>query len=195
VRRFAPPVCLSLFVFLFFLCFASTSYGQIPIAPSNGRQDIQNREWALTNLHREVNHTYERERRVLQMTVRDDFRKLQLVNNDLMKRAFLQSPETTISMKDVRSSLGEIRKVATRLKVNLTLPKVEDQKKPDYDGGLFRGLLVLDKTVMRFVENPFFQQPRVLDADSSIQARKDLDQILRLTDFLKKLAKNQDKTK
>jgi len=98
-------------------------------------------------------------------------------------------------MKDVRSSLGEIRKVATRLKVNLTLPKVEDQKKPDYDGGLFRGLLVLDKTVMRFVENPFFQQPRVLDADSSIQARKDLDQILRLTDFLKKLAKNQDKTK
>jgi hypothetical protein len=194
VRRFAPQVRLSLFVFCLLLFFASTSHGQIPIAPGNGRQDIQNREWALTNLRREVNHTYERERKVLQLTVREDFRKLQLVNNDLMKRTFLQPSETEISLKEIRSSLGEIRKVAQRLKVNLTLPKVESQKNSDSAMGLYRGLIVLDKTVMRFVENPFFQQPKVLDAESSIQARKDLDEILRLTDFLKKLAKDQDKS-
>jgi hypothetical protein len=194
VRRLAPPVLPSLFVFSYLLCFASTSHSQIPIAPSTSRQDIQNREWALTNLRREVNHNVDRERKVLELTVRDDFRKLQVVNNDLMKRTFFQPSEPKISLKEIRSRLGEIRNLAQRLKVNLTLPNVEEQKNSDPKVGLFRGLLVLDKTVMRFVENPSFQQPKVLDAESSVQARKDLDEILRLTAQLRKLAKNQDKT-
>jgi hypothetical protein len=112
-----------------------------------------------------------------------------------MKRKFLLA---TITPKEIRASLGEIKKVAQRLRANFNLPEVESQKNSGgsaYNVTLSPGLLLLDETVMRFVENPFFQQPKVLDTELASLAAKDLNEILRLTDFLRKLTKENQPTR
>ena len=57
---------------------------------------------------------------------------------------------------------------------------------------LSAGLLILDKVVVTFIDNPIFQQPLVLDAQRSVRAAGDLNKILGLTESLRKLAR-QDK--
>jgi hypothetical protein len=195
VRRFAPQLCAQLFCFSLLLFFVSASQGQIPIRPGN-RQDIQNREWALGNIRstsRDANSQFAREQKVALEALRDDFRKLQIVNNDLMKRTFVQK---TIKPEEIRASLGEIRKLAQRLRTSFNLPEPKNTDKAsstDYNVNLSPGLLLLDQSVMRFVENPFFQQPRVLDMEAVTQAGNDLNEILRLTDYLRKLTKERAK--
>jgi hypothetical protein len=135
----------------------------------------------------------EREKMILLLSIKEDFRQLQIVNLDLMKRTLLPPSHNAgaITSKEIRASLGEIQSRARRLKMNFRLPEVKTDKSEvvSPDGTLSSGLLNLDRTVMRFVENPIFQQLRVVDAELSVRAAQDLDKILYLTDSLRKLAK------
>jgi hypothetical protein len=173
------------------LYLASTAHGQLPIKISPNQRDIQNRESALESLgRRDTSFLYEREKLVTQLELRNDFRKLQIVNNELMKRVFKSSSPATpeITGKEVRSSLGEIQKLAKRLRVNLALPEIKTAT-PASDLSLSPGLLLLDRAIMDFVDNPLFQHPKVFDADLAMQAGRDLSAILQLSDFLRKLTK------
>ena len=199
MRRLAPQLSPQLFCFSLLFCFVSAAHSQIPVRPGNPRQDIQNREWALgnirTNTSRDANGQLSREQKLAQLELRDDFRKLQIVNNDLMKRALVQK---TIEPKEIRSALGEMKKLAQRLRdsFNLPPPKSPDKNKvTDYNVKLSPGLLLLDQAVMSFVENPFFQQPKVLDMDLVVRAGNDINEVVRLTDFLRQLTKEDQKSK
>jgi len=181
------------------LFFVSAAQAQIPVRPGNPRQDIQNRDWALGNIRpttsRDANSQFSREQKLAQLAVRDDFRKLQIINNDLMTRALVQK---TIEPREIRSTLGEMKKLAQRLQVsfNLQAAKSSDKAKAtDHKVELSPGLLLLDQAVMRFVENPYFQQPRVFDMDLVAKAGNDLNEVVRLTDFLRQLTKEDQKTK
>jgi len=190
-QLFVQLFCISI---LLLLLVPSNSNGQLPIKPNTNRQDIQNREWALGHMRPEVRAQYDRRQQQAKLALRDDFRKLQLVNNELMKRMFI-GPKKNIpapSQKEIRSSLDEIKKVAQRLRTNLPIPHVESNKnQTSYDVSLSPGLLRLDGVVMSFVENPMFQQPRVYDAELATKAGADLNEIVRLSDFLCKLSKHE----
>ena len=197
MRHITPQRCAQLSCISLFLIFTCPSAAQIRPAPGT-RQDIPNREWALSNLRKDLRPdiSVEREARILLMTLKDDFRQLQIVNNELMDRTFIQSRNNpkAITSKEIRSSLGEIHKRAGRLRTNLRLPEVKTRKDDISEDRLpgrtmLSSLLILDETVMKVVENPIFQQPGVFDAQHSLRAAEDLNKILRLTDFLRKLAK------
>jgi hypothetical protein len=193
VRHITPQRCAQFScIFLLLIC-ASTSRGQT--SAGLVQQNIQNRERVLSSLRTEANRSsneIERERRLFQQALKQDFRQLQIVNNEVMKQAFLRSSNTSeeIKRKEIRSGLGEMQDVARRLRTNLRLPEVKTARKAASPESTFNaGLLILDETVSKFVENPIFQQPRVLDAEMSFRAAEDLDEILRLTEALRKLAK------
>jgi hypothetical protein len=203
VRHITPQLCAQLSCISLFLILSSPAAAQLQPTPRI-RPGMTTPEWSLTSLRKNLPPaiSVEHETRILWMTLRDDFRQLQIINNDLMKRTFIQSRNNPgsighglgITSKEIRSSLGEIRKRAGRLKTNLRLPEVTTQKDETGEDWLrgrtmSSGLLMLDQTVTKFVENPYFQQPRVLDAQHSLRAAKDLNKILRLTDSLRKLAK------
>jgi len=178
--------------------FVSTSYGQLPNPAVRLPQRIPAREQALGNLRANpIEREFEREKRILLVTLKEDFRQLQIVNNELMKRTFLprSSGIPPITPREVRSSLGEIQNRARRLKMNFRLPEVEADKNAKESAAvtLSSGLLILDERVMRFVDNPIFQQLLVVDARLSVKAAEDLDVILRLTESLRKLAKEDRK--
>ena len=92
-----------------------------------------------------------------------------------------------ITNKEIRSSLGEIKKLAERLRSSFGIPKIKAEAEPDV--ALVPGLLQLNKAVVSFVDNPLFQQPRVYDAELASKAGKDLSEVLRLADVLRKLTK------
>jgi hypothetical protein len=119
--------------------------------------------------------------------MRNDFRKLQLVNNQLMLRVFRPTDAQKITNKEIRSSLGEIKKLAERLRLNFGFAKTTLVLTDEIV--LHKGLDRLDDAVVSFVQNPLFQQPRVWDVELASRAEKDLGQILELADVLRKLVK------
>ncbi|PWT93443.1 MAG: hypothetical protein C5B55_04600 [Blastocatellia bacterium] len=192
MRRFAPPLFAQLFCIFAILLSRLTCAGQTP-KPSASQVDIQYREWALENVRRDVTQPSTREQLVAQVALKQDFRDLQITNNELMKRRF-ENPTPELTRKEIRSSLEKIKSLAKRLKANLALPSSPDEKaaaksKPTYNVTLSPGLLMLDKVVMHFVDNPMFQQPQVLDSVLALQAGRDVNEIVHLTDFLRELTK------
>jgi hypothetical protein len=190
VRRFAPQLFAQVFCITLLLLAVSNSQAQFPRRLS-GQEQIQNREWALANLRREASVDHRAwEKALLQLELKNDYRKLQVVNNDLMKRVFKPSGTEPITEKEIRSSLGEIKKLAERLRANFGLPKIETEEAA-IDLALKPGLLQLDKAVMSFVDNPLLQQPRVYDAELASQAGRDLTDVSRLAGALRKLTKEK----
>jgi hypothetical protein len=200
VRHITPRLCAQFSCISLFLIFNSASIAQIRPGPAT-RPNVPNPEWALLNVRKDWLHpevSLEQEARILLATLKDDFRKLQIVNNDLMQRTLieLQKNPEAISIKEIRASLGEMQKRADRLRSNLRLPEVRIPKAENMQEmasvpSLTKGLLMLDQTVMKFVENPIFQQPGILDAQKSTSAAEDLCKILRLTEALRRMA-NED---
>ena len=184
MRRFAPRLCAQLFcITLLFLC-VSNSQAQTQT------QEITSRGWALSNMKRDARvGPSPREKLLAQVAVRNDFRKLQVVNNDLMKR-FFKPADTPITEKEIRSKLGEIKKLAERLRESFALPKVEAEE-PAEKLALRPGLLKLDEAIIRFVDNPSFKELRVYDAELASQAANDLNEVTRLAEALRKLTKDK----
>jgi hypothetical protein len=186
VRRFAPQLFAQLFCIPLVLFSISNSSAQIPKRASTQEQ-IQNREWALASLRRDVNAPQPAQQKLL--TLRNDFRKLQVVNNELMAHMFGPAAPQ-ITQKEIRSSLDEIRRVAERLRSNFGLPRIKADE-PANTLELKPGLLQLDKAVVSFVENPLFEQTKVYDTELAMRAAKDLSEVSRLAEALRKLAGDQ----
>ena len=185
MRRFAPRLCAPVFCTTLLLLCVPNSQAQLP-----PQERLENRRRTLSSIRREVTvDTVAREKLLAQLALRDDFRKIQVVNNDLMKRVFKPSG-TQITPKEIRSRLSEIKKLAERLRDNFGLPKVEPDQ-PAQDLALRPGLLQLDEAIIRFVDNPSLRESRVYDTELASQAAKDLNEVSCLAEALRRLAKDK----
>ena len=186
MRRLAPQLFAQLFCCPLLLLLVTDSHAQFPIKPATGPQVIQNRDLEYREVRTEINPQYQL---LAEQALRSDFRKLQVLNIDLLKRVFRRSPDMDdkTSQKEIGSNLGEIKKVAARLRSNLGVPRIDENTR--YDILLKPGVLLLDKTITSFVENPLFQERRVVDTELAVRAGKDITEVVRLSDFLRKMIK------
>jgi len=179
VRRFAPQLFAQLFCVPLLLLFITGSQAQVPTQPRMGRHVIQSGDLEYRELKTEKDPQYEL---LAEQAVQADFRKIQLLNIDLLKLV-----RRSASDQEIGSTLGEIKKVATRLRSGLRVPKIEESTGDDLR--LLPGVLLLNKTITSFVENPLFQERRLVDPELSMRAGKDIAEIVRLSDFLRTLTK------
>ena len=184
MRRFAPQLFAQLFYLPLLLVFATESRAQFPIQPRTGRQVSENRDAEYREVTTNVAPPYQL---LAEQAVRADFRKLQVLNIDLLKQVFRPATSDKPAHKDMGSTLGEIKKVATRLRSRLNIPKINANT--EYDVTLAPGVLLLDKAISSFVDNPLFQERRVVDPELSARAGKDITDVVRLSEFLRKLTK------
>ena len=185
MRRFAPQLFAQVFFISLLLLCAYNSQAQIRPTP---QEQVRNQQWSVEPLREQTPpHSYARERRQAEASVRKDFLRLQIVNNNLMNRMFDRFSTQKITNKEIRSSLGEIKKLAERLRSNFGIPTIKATA--ELEVALAPGLLQLNKAVVSFVDNPLFQQFRVYDAELASKAGKDLSEVLRLADMLRKLTK------
>lgn len=146
-------------------------------------------EWRRTHMAEEVNKQFEKRRIALLPQIKEDFSRIQVVNNEMMRKIF---EEEVIDFKRISDSVAEIRKRASRLKVNLMLPEFDDNqaslKLPDapIGGQVKESLLALDTMIMNFVRNPLFQQPGVVDAKLAARAGRELRAIIEFSGGMRK---------
>jgi len=120
--------------------------------------------------------------------IKDDFRDLQSVNNKMMADAWVQD---TLDYSSIAEMVSKIRNTAKDLKAGLSLPESEKPQTalkmpPVTTVRQFREeLLLLDKTIMRFVTNPVFQAANSVDVNLAKKASEDLEQVIFLTLDLK----------
>ena len=123
--------------------------------------------------------------------IKDDFRDLQSLNNKMMADAWLQE---TLDYSSIAEMVSKIRSKANDLKEGLSLPESENPqtalKMPAVTTVRhFREeLLLLDKTIMRFVTNPVFQTANTVEVNLAKKASADLEQVIFLTLDLKQNA-------
>ena len=146
-------------------------------------------EWTRTHMREAVNKQFEKRRNALLPQIKEDFTRLQVVNNEMMRKVF---EEEVVDFKRISDNIAEIRKRASRLKVNLMLPESEEgensQRLPSVpnSGHVKDSLTMLDTLIMGFVRNPLFQQPGVVDAKLSAKAGRDLKTIIEFSGGVRK---------
>src|SRR6185369_3919010 len=129
--------------------------------------------------------------------IKDDFRDLQSLNNKMMADAWSQK---TLDYSSIADMISKIRGKAADLKEGLSLPESEHSETASKTPAVttvrqFREqLLLLDKTLMRFVNNPVFQANNTVDLDLAKKASADLEQVISLTGDLKQNAQKLRKS-
>jgi hypothetical protein len=132
---------------------------------------------------------------------KEDFRRLQLANNEMMRTIFSDKPPDSIDYQHISKATTEIKKRASRLKSELHLPEPERaEERPEIkgisnDAQLKASLLALDKLIIGFVTNPIFRSLGTLDARQGIKVRQDLARIIELSQSIKLSAEKMEKSR
>lgn len=137
----------------------------------------------------------EEELRLALTQIREDYERIQLVNNDLAQAT---SDPAQLDLRLAADSASEIRKRAERLLSNLSLPEMpadlERVRMPaEGEEHLRPSLVMLRRLVERFVRSPLFREVNVIDAQISTRARRDLEGIVELSGRLKKDCEKYDR--
>jgi len=123
--------------------------------------------------------------------IKEDFRDLQSLNNKMMADAWMKD---ALDYPAITDMVSKIRSKANDLKDGLALPAAENSaaasKIPTVTTARqFREeLLLLDKKVMSFVNNPVFRVGNTMDVNLAKQASEDLQHVIVLTVDIKQNA-------
>ena len=154
-------------------------------------RDLELRSWNLRLISVNARKPRYRQPNVQQALaqLQEDFTRLQIVNKNLGRAAIANG---ALDFKFVSKSVSEIKKRAERLNNNLALPEPEmtNANPPSaaavHPGQLKASVLKLVRLVYRFVDNPFFKEASVVDTQLTSEARRDLEQIIELSEQIKK---------
>ncbi|HVF89009.1 MAG TPA: hypothetical protein VNH22_03005 [Blastocatellia bacterium] len=123
--------------------------------------------------------------------VRQDFRQIQIVRNELVRNLLAEKP---LDFKVISNRVGEINKLAGRLKIYLLPPTPEDKDKAKKnpvelnDGEIKGALIQLCNQIVRFTDNPVLKAPGTVDVEQSSKAGGDLLGIIELSNNIKRSA-------
>jgi hypothetical protein len=125
----------------------------------------------------------------------EDFRRMQIVNNELMRATFSGGATSGLDYDRISKASAEINHRAARLRSNLQLPSPAHDADQEITEREIAGekemrssLLSLDKLIMAFVNNPAFRKQDVLDTQHSARASRDLSVIIKLSQKIKQRA-------
>lgn len=128
-------------------------------------------------------------------SVKEDFEQIQLVNNNVLQAS---ADGGALDYKQIAAAADEIRQRAVRLKGNMFAPAAkkrapeegpDEKERPTPDAQDLKSLLAaLDKAIHSFVSNPMFTNLNVVDVQRSAEARRDLEQVIKLSALLGKEA-------
>jgi hypothetical protein len=123
--------------------------------------------------------------------LREDFKSIQDVNNKMMAQAWATEG---IDYARTSSMLGDINERAVRLKNNLSLPQPEKIRRQHVTASGLKefksALMLMDRSLMSFVNNPIFRERNVVEVNLAAQATQDLEDVIAFSANLKKIAAN-----
>lgn len=138
-----------------------------------------------------------RDPKVVMAEIAEDFTRLQVVNNDLGQAASKSAP---LNLQFVITSCTELMERSHRFSANLGRPEPDKENKPPKPEALTdveqlkQALATLDKLITEFAHNPLFTNASTRDAESLVKARRDLVEITKLSERIKKSTEQLSKT-
>ena len=135
-----------------------------------------------------------RDPQLVMAEINEDFGRLRVLSEE-MKLAMKAAAAP--GYKRIADSSAEIKKRATRLRANIVFPpppKDEKRQKMQDPGEEFQPLFaMMDKLLTSFLTNPIFTDSGGLDVQLANRARYDLEDIIKLSDKLRKSADKMQK--
>ncbi|HEX8181275.1 MAG TPA: hypothetical protein VF525_17165 [Pyrinomonadaceae bacterium] len=137
--------------------------------------------------------------------IKQDFERIQIINNEVLQADAPPTPAASDYAR-IAAAASEIKKRAARLKANLFPAGVAaDSKEKEAAQQAaqttvaapedLRSLLAeLDSAIAGFVTNPMFQNLRVVNTQSSAQAGRDLERVIKLSGKLRQAADRKRKS-
>lgn len=181
---------------LTFLALAAPVYAQTVNSP------VRERQRAMDDYDRDINRmkndaaaTRER-RRSLFPQINEDFQRVQVIHNEIVR--MLQSNKG-LDYGRLADLTGDMKKRGARLRENLALTQGEQANAQAKhaeaidDQQVRKDIGELHDLVVSFVGSPLFKNLGVVDAKVIDQATDNLNQIIDLSDEIKKAAKLLDK--
>src|SRR5688500_11344952 len=129
--------------------------------------------------------------------VAEDFKQLQLRNYSLSQAV---GRGAQLDYTRIRAEAAEVKRRALRLKESLLLPETNGEREPEVGAeiaspeGLKSAAASLNAVVNSFVWNPVFQSPGVIDLEKSSKAGGDLEEIIRLSEQIRRRAEGFGKS-
>jgi len=157
--------------------------------------DIQNRELRLILLTEpEKSKTPSADdRKLIVSQIFEDFQRIQIINHEMTQ---VSSRSDRTAYKRLSSLADDMNKRAKRLRLNLGIPDLDEEKKDHADepaldaSQLKASLQALSVSVKSFVTNPVFREPRATDVRQLINLRRDIFNIIDVSHTVKKAAGN-----
>ncbi len=155
--------------------------------------DIENRTRRLELLSEpgKTKVVTEEDRKFIAGQIFEDFERVQVVNREMIQAS---SRLDANAYKRIASLAEELNKRAKRLKINLNIPDVENDKKepessiPADAAELKISVQTLTGTVKNFVNSPVFKDPRVTTVGHLQNLRRDISTVIELSRTVKKAA-------
>ncbi len=180
---------------------AAVAARQMAPAPSARRntemdriRDQQKREMQLRNGGNEAEHPPdERAVKAAVKQLGEDFRRIQVIRNDVARAL---AGGGALDYGRLSGQAAEVRKRALRMQAYLALQREpkggeifphEETHAPG-EGELKGALVRLCKRIDSFVANPRFKSPEVLDVGANARARRDLWEIISLSEGVRESA-------
>lgn len=141
--------------------------------------------------HETAKTTKRRDPKVVAAELEEDFTRIQVVKNDLAEAVSGSAP---LNLEFVVKSTAELVERTRRLGENLGHAEPEKGSVPrklelvtDVEQ-LKHALTTLDKLITEFAHNPLFTEASTRDAELFVKARRDLAEILALSEHIKRNA-------
>lgn len=129
--------------------------------------------------------------------INEDFQRIQVIHNEIVR---MFQPEKPVNYDRLAELTDDMKKRSSRLRENLFLPEPDNTKeKPAHSGEIDDkhvkdNVIALHDLVVSFVANPIFKNLGVVDATVIESASENLENIINISDEIKREAKIVGKT-
>jgi hypothetical protein len=177
------------------LAFALVSCTSASAQPTRAERDLQLRERQLRSVGKPIIVENDlAQPRVTLGQVREDYVGLQIANNTILK---MLSQQNGLDYRLIEEAASEIKKRAGRLKgymLSLQMVRENENRRKSLmemeTEAIKASLLILDAAIAQLIDNSIFKNfNRVVDAESAIKARDELDAIIELSEEIKRSAR------
>lgn len=191
--------CFTILFCTFLTILAATIAAQSQTRPSTslpgpaareGNRAMDDYDRTLNRMKNDAKAASER-RRSLFPQINEDFQRIQIIHNEIVR---MLQPEKSLNYDRLADLTGDMKKRGARLRENLALPQPEKTDTPTHseaidDAHIKKTIADLHDVIASFVANPLFKNIGVVDVKLVDAAGGNLDDIIYLSDEIKREAK------
>lgn len=165
-------------------------------AAREGNRAMDDYDRTINRMKNDAKAVNER-RRNLFPQINEDFRQIQMIHNEIVR---MLQPEKALNYERLSDLTGDMKKRGARLREYLALPEPEENKEqpahpePIDETHMKESIADLHDLVVTFVANPIFKNLGVVDAKVIYAARENLDDIIWMSDQIKREARQLSKS-